>query len=48
MSLVREQVVFLRHVSELIHKASELGFLASSTVHRNSKPCTCSTVAARP
>ena len=29
MSLVREQAVFLLHVSELIRKASELGFLAS-------------------
>jgi len=29
MSLVREQAVFLLHLSELIRKASELGFLAS-------------------
>jgi predicted chitinase len=29
MSLVREQAVFLLHVSELIRKASELGFLTS-------------------
>jgi predicted chitinase len=29
MSLVREQAVFLLHVSELVRKASELGFLVS-------------------